>query len=219
MSDRRTRQQGTTLVELTIAVAITATVFTALLPVFAGIRNGAEARWTGLEMVQNARVLNECLCRYLAGAGRIVSVSDRMDDKGYIEFETTDGDVYRCAAGVGGDIEFGSAGERHGGGDSERAVPPRGMLAGPVEYLRFTCYDGNDLERPTVAARRIRLVTWEAGLRSSSRLTRGRIVSGSCYLRVDAPAKGPAEGTGSDQAGCRPAPISISSAAGGRGQP
>ena len=37
--------RGTTLVELTVATALMATVFAAILPLFAGIRNSAEARW------------------------------------------------------------------------------------------------------------------------------------------------------------------------------
>jgi hypothetical protein len=184
MNSRRIRQHGTTLVELTIAVAITATVFTAVLPLFAGIRNSAEARWAGLEMVQNARVLNEYLCRHLAQARRVVGVSGPMDDRGYIEFETAAGSLCRCSLGTGGDIEFGPAGGRQGQEASARAPAPAGILAGPVEYLRFVCYDGNDLAHPSTTAGRIRLVTWEAGWRSANPLTRGRTVSGSCCLRV-----------------------------------
>ena len=67
-NDKLIGRRGTTIVELTVAVAIIATVFAAVMPLFAGIRNSAETRWANLEMIQNARVLNEQLCRYLAGA-------------------------------------------------------------------------------------------------------------------------------------------------------
>jgi hypothetical protein len=197
----RMRQHGTTLVELTIAVAIMATVFTAVLPLFAGIRNSTEARWAGLEMVQNARVLNEYLCRHLAEARRVADVSGATDDRGYIVFETATGSLCRCCLGEGGDIEFGPADGRQGREDSGPAGSPAGILAGPADYLRFVCYDGNDLAHPSTTAGRIRLVTWEAGWRSSSRLTRGRAVSGSCYFRVDTRAGDSPAFTISDRAG------------------
>ena len=103
--------RGTTLVELTVATALMATVFAAIMPLFAGIRNSADARWAGLEMVQNARVLNEQLCRYLTQARRMVAFSASTDDSGYIEFEAQDGVVYRCAVGTRGYIEFGPVGK------------------------------------------------------------------------------------------------------------
>jgi hypothetical protein len=198
------RQHGTTLVELTIAVAIMTTVFAAVLPLFGGIRNSTEARWAALEMVQNARVLNEFLCRHLAEARRVVDVSARADDRGYIEFETSAGSVCRCGVADRGDIEFGPADARRGHKGSEATPSPAGTLAGPVEYLRFTCYDGNDLIHPVTTAGRVRLVTWEAGWRSTSRLTHGRTVSGSCYLRVDAPGGDPRPSLISDGAGRSP---------------
>jgi type II secretory pathway pseudopilin PulG len=187
MNGRSMRQHGTTLVELTIAVAIMGTVFTAVLPLFAGIRNSTEARWAGLEMVQNARVLNEFLCRHLAEARRVVGVSGPTDDRGYIEFETAAGTLCRCGMADGGDIEFGPADAGPGRAGSEPTPAPAGILAGPVEYLRFICYDGNDLARPVATAGRVRLVTWGVGWRSSNRLTRSTMTSGSCYLRVRTP--------------------------------
>jgi prepilin-type N-terminal cleavage/methylation domain-containing protein len=184
MNDGRTQQHGTTLVELMIAVAIMATVFTAVLPLFAGIRNSTEARWAALERVQNARVLNEYLCRHLAEAHRVVGVSPATDDHGYIEFETAAGTLWRCSLGHGGDIEFGWAEGGQEGGDAEPSVAPAGVLAGPVEYLRFACYDDNDLAHPVTAPGRIRLVTWEVGWRGSSRMMQSRTAGGACCLRI-----------------------------------
>jgi type II secretory pathway pseudopilin PulG len=172
-NDRVIGSRGTTLVELTVAVAIIAVVFAAVMPLFAGIRNSADARWANLEMVQNARVLNEQLCRWLAAARRITAVSADTSDSGYIQFETANGDSWRCALGEDGWVRFGPVGAL-----SE--------LAGPLDSLRFTCYDGNDLANPVAGPEAIRFVTWEVGLRSEGSMTRGRIVRGACGLRVAA---------------------------------
>lgn len=163
-------RRGTTLVELTVATAIMVTLFGALVPLFVGIRHSTEARWNGLEMIQNARVLNEQLCRCLAQARRVVAVSASTDDHGSIEFEAQDGIVYRCAMGTGRSIEFGPVGTRH-------------ELAGPVEYLRFACYSDADFDTPVQRADEVRLVTWEAGFPSTGLLTRRRSVAGACCLR------------------------------------
>jgi hypothetical protein len=169
-------------VELTVATAIMATIFAATMPLFVGIRNSTDTRWTNLEMLQNARVLNEHLGRYLAQATRIVAVSASTDSAGYIECEMEDGVVYRCAVGARGYIEFGPVGDRHGRGEFQRDGR-LGILAGPVEYLRFACYDDRDFHRPLETPAGVRLVTWEAGLKSTGRLAPGKVVTGACCLR------------------------------------
>jgi hypothetical protein len=169
-SDGRAAQSGTTLVELTMATALMAVIFAAVMPLFVGIRNSADTRWAGLEMVQNARVLNEQLCRYLTQARRVVAVSASMEQRGAIEFEMPGGAIYRCAMGPRGYIEFGPVGTRH-------------ELAGPVEYLRFACYGETDFDTPVRTPDAIRLVTWEAGLKSGEQPVRRRSVVGACCLR------------------------------------
>ncbi|HNS21817.1 MAG TPA: type II secretion system protein [Sedimentisphaerales bacterium] len=173
LKDKTTGSRGTTLVELTVAVAIMATVFAAILPLFAGVRNGAETHWANLEVVQNARVLNEHLGRHLAGASRIVAIGSSTSDDGYVEFEAAGGAVYRCDVGAGGYVEFGPVGDLSD-------------LVGPVEYLRFVGYDGNDPGASTQTPDDIRLVTWEASLRNSGRQASGKVIRGACYLRVGA---------------------------------
>jgi type II secretory pathway pseudopilin PulG len=173
-------------VELTVATAIMATVFAAMMPLFAGIRNSADARWASLEMVQNARVLNEQLCRYLTQARRVVAVSASTDDGGYIEFEAEGGIVYRCAVGTRGYIEFGPVGKLHD-------------LAGPVEYLRFACYGDADLDRPLQKPDDVRLVSWEVGLKSAGRLTQSKSVAGACCLRVNPSTKESGASVGNPQ--------------------
>lgn len=174
-NDKMTGPRGTTIVELTVAVAIVATVFAAVMPLFAGVRNSADTRWANLEMIQNARILNEQLCRCLAGAWRITDMSTGTNDDGYIQFEVAGGTAYRCALGPGGRIEFGPVGDPD-------------ELVGPVEYLRFICYDANDLIHPARTPDGVRLVTWETRLHSAGRLARGRVVRGACCLRVAAGA-------------------------------
>jgi hypothetical protein len=184
-------------VELTVATAIMATIFAATLPLFVAIRNSTDTRWTGLEMLQNARVLNEHLGRYLAQATRIVAVSPSADGAGYIECEMEDGVVYRCAVGARGYVEFGPVREgtpiaRYRDREPDRHGPPGcprdgrclSILAGPVEYLRFACYDDRDFDRPLGTPAGVRFVTWEAGLRSADHLTLGKVVTGACCLRV-----------------------------------
>lgn len=163
--------RGTTLVELTVAVAIISAVFAAVLPLFTGVRNSADARWAALETIQTARILNEELCRHLAAAHRILAVSDRTSEEGDLQFEAADGTSYRCVLGEDGWIRLGPA-------DSPDA------LAGPADSLRFICYDGNDLVRPTLVPATVRLVTWEVRLRSQGQMARDKIVRGACCLRT-----------------------------------
>jgi len=171
-------------VELTVATAIMATIFAATMPLFVGIRHSTDTRWAHLEMLQNARVLNDHLSRYLAQAGRIVAVSASTDSAGYIECETDDGVVYRCAVGARGYVEFGPVGARQEAGEFPRDRGHLGVLAGPVEYLRFACYDDLDFHRPLETPDGVRLVTWEARLKSPGHLAPGKVVTGACCLRV-----------------------------------
>ncbi len=183
--ERRAVPPGTTLVELTVATALMVTVFAATLPLFVGIRSSTETRWTNLEMLQSARVLNEHLGRHLAQATRIVGVSASTDGAGYIEYEMEDGVVYRCAVGTRGYVEFGPAGDRRGLEEFRRAGICLSPLAGPVEYLRFACYNDRDFHGPLETPAGVRLVTWEAGLRSAGRRASGQVVTGACCLRAN----------------------------------
>jgi hypothetical protein len=172
-------------VELAVATAIMATIFAATVPLFVGIRHSTDTRWANLEMLQNARVLNEHLGRYLAQARRIVAVSASTDNAGYIECEMEDGVVYRCAVGARGYVEFGPVGGRQEPREFQRDKGRMGILAGPVEYLRFACYDDLDFHRPLETPDGVRLVTWEARLKSTGRLAPGKVVTGACCLRVN----------------------------------
>ena len=164
------------MVELTVSTAILATVFASLMPVFVVMRNHADVAAAGSERVQNARILNEQLYRHLAQAERVIAMSAAGDSDGHLEFEAADGVVRGFRLGSNGGVEFGPVNDLH-------------ELAGPVEYLKFTCYDGNDPAMQTDTAAHVRLVTWEAGP------VEDRAVRGACYLRV-----GPGAGSGESNA-------------------
>ena len=155
------------MVELTVATAILVTVFASLMPVFVAMRNHADAAGAGSEMVQNARILNEQLYRHLAGSKRVTAMSAGADPHGHIEFEAADTVVRRCQLGSNGCVEFGP-------------VNDLCELAGPVEYLKFTCYDGSDPAMQTDVAEHVRLVTWEARLASAGVLAEDRTIRGAC---------------------------------------
>lgn len=160
-------------------MSILAVVFAAIMPVFSAVRNHSETAGADSEMVQNARVLNEQLYRQLAQAKRITAVSGSTDVDGYVEFEDADETTQRCQRASSGYVEFGAVGDLSD-------------LAGPVEYLKFTCYDGNDPTTQTVVPDHIRLVTWEARLDSAGALAGDKTIRGACYLRVGS-SSGPAQ--------------------------
>ncbi len=175
MRDRNTTrctQWGTTIVELMIATAIMTIVLGSILPVFAGIRNSSDAQQARSDMIQNARVLNEHLLRHLAQATRIVAVSPSAQADGSIDYEAPDGTIYRYSIGAEHYVEFGP-------------VAAMAELAGPVDSLRFVCYDANDLGTETDVAANIRLVMWDGVLRSPGGLTQNRTVNGACCLRAN----------------------------------
>ena len=166
------RPGGMTVVELVVAMALMVVVMGAVLPLLAGIRNGSDTQRAQSEMIQNSRVLNEHLLRHLGQATRVVQVSAASETDGYIEFEDANAVTNRYGVGTGDYVQFGPAGDPSD-------------LAGPVSSLRFVCYDANDLAFPTAEPAAIRLVTWEAILRSTGRLARDRTVTGACYLRAN----------------------------------
>jgi len=161
-----------TVIELVVAMALMVVVMGAVLPLLAGIRNGSDTQRAQSEMIQNGRVLNEHLLRHLGQAIRVVQVSAASETDGYLEFEDANGVTNRYGLGAGDYVQFGPTGDLSD-------------LAGPVSSLKFVCYDANDLALPTQEPAAIRLVTWEAILRSTGRLARDRTVSGACHLRAN----------------------------------
>ncbi len=159
-----------TLVEMVIAMAVMAVVFTAMVPVLAGVRNHWDTWQANGEIVQNARVLADHLHRTLASAARITDVSPPWQDHGFVEFTVRDGTVCRYDLGPNGYVRFGPTGEA-------------GELAGPVRRFCLACYDGEDFTTATVEASSIRFVTVETTFANPARLGRDKTFATRVYIR------------------------------------
>ena len=127
-----------TLVETTVAMAVTVVVFAALVPLFRGITNTWDTRQGNADLIQNGRVLIDHLHTQLSQAKRIIHVSSSSVTNGYIEFKGNDDNTYRYDIAGSHYVEFGQTGSLSD-------------LAGPVSSLRFTCYDAADLRRSRTA--------------------------------------------------------------------
>jgi type II secretory pathway pseudopilin PulG len=161
-----------TILELMMAMVIMALIVGAVVPLLAGTRNSTETERARAEMVQSGRVLNEHLMRQLAQAVRVVAVSNSSDTDGHLEFEGSDGTVYRYEIDEDGYVAFGPLGDL-------------AALAGPVECLQFVCYDAGDLAEPNDTPDAVRLVTWETTLRSPGTRTPNKAFTGACHLRTN----------------------------------
>ena len=120
-----------TIVEIIIAVSIMAILFAVILPQFRNMYLSWDSQNQRGEIVQNARVLLDCLGRSLASAIRITSVSAPDDTLGYIEFEKNDGNTYRIDISGENHIQYGPVGNLSD-------------FAGPVSQLQFQCYSLED---------------------------------------------------------------------------
>jgi type II secretory pathway pseudopilin PulG len=138
-------RRAMTIVEIIIAVSIMAILFAAILPQFRNMYLSWDSHNQRGEIVQNARVLLDCLSRSLASAIRITSVSMPEEPLGYIEFEKNDGNSYRIDISEENYIQYGPAGN---GVD----------FAGPVSQLQFQCYGLEDMTTTTMEPDEIRLV-------------------------------------------------------------
>ena len=163
---------GVTLVEMIIAVALIAIVFTALTPLFRGILNSWDSKAGAAETVQNGRVLIGHLNHNLSKAVQISAVSASAETDGYIEFEDNDGNTLRYDINSTSNyVEFGVV-----GGLSD--------LAGPASQLQFTCYDANDFSTPITDVNSIRYVKVEATLTNPAPLGQDKTFTAWAYLRT-----------------------------------
>ena len=94
-----------TLVEITLAMAIMAIIFAALLPQLRVIQNSWDSKVGASETLQNGRVLIDHLNRNLSKASRITAVSDSSETNGYIEFLDNDKNNVRYDIGVNNYVE------------------------------------------------------------------------------------------------------------------
>jgi len=164
-------RRGMTLLEMVLAISITAVVFAALLPQFRVILNSWATREGAAESMQNARVLIDHLNRNLSKAVRITDVSDSSETDGYIQFENNDGDDLRYEI-AGGSVQFGVVGDLYD-------------LAGPVSQFQFSCYDAYDLDTPITDIYNIRFVKVQATLANPTAMGRDITFTVQTYLRTN----------------------------------
>ena len=163
-----------TLVEITIAMAIMAIVFAALLPQLRVIQNSWDSKIGASETLQNGRVLIDHFSRNLSKAARITAVSDSSEINGYIEFIDNDANNVRYDVNSTSDyVEYGLVGSLSD-------------LAGPVSKLQFTCYDPCDLSTPITDVSSIRSVKVETTLINSASLDKDMTFTTQAYIRTNA---------------------------------
>jgi len=162
-----------TLVEILIAMALMAIVFSAVLPQFRVVQNSWDSKQANAEILQNGRVLIDHLNRNLSKAARITAVSGPSETNGYIEFE--DNNVNNLRFDINGTsnyVEFGPVGTLSD-------------LAGPVSQLLFTCYDGNDLDTPITDVNDIRFIKVQTTLTNPSAMGQDKTFTTYTYLRTN----------------------------------
>jgi len=164
-------QNGLTLVEMLLALAIIGIVFAAILPQFRVIMGSWDSKQGVAEMLQNGRVLIDHLNRNLSKAVQITAVSDLSEVNGYIEFEDNDANTLRYNVDANSHVEFGVVGALY-------------ELAGPVSRFQFTCYDACDLDTPITTVADIRSVKVEATLTNTGP-GQDKTFTAQAYLRTN----------------------------------
>lgn len=156
---------------MVIAVAIMSIAFTAVVPLFASIRNSWTTRQADAEVVQHGRVCTDHIYQSLLEAVAVADVSPPSAQDGHIQFQSSDGQVYRYEINADGYVAFG---------------PPNDLaaLAGPVTRLQFTCYDGNDFTSTTTDGASIRFVQIQAVFANAAPMGRSRSFATSVFLRT-----------------------------------
>ena len=175
VSDKTRWANGLTLLEMVIAIAIMAVVFSALLPQFKSISNSWASKQGNAEALQNGRVLVDFLNRNLAKAVKVTAVSDSSETDGYIEFEDEDAITYRFDIAANNYIEFGVVGDLSD-------------LAGPVSSLSFTCYGLDDLDTAITDVDSIRFIRIEATMVNSSPKGQDKTFTTSTFIRTNGSA-------------------------------
>jgi hypothetical protein len=145
-----------------------------VLPQFRVIYNGWDSRQAGTEVLQNGRVLIDHISRNLSKAVKITAVSESADTNGFIVFQDNDNNNWRYDINsTSSYVEFGLVGYLSD-------------LAGPVNSLQFTCYDGNDFTNTTTDGNSIRFVDVETTLPNPAALGQDKTFTASVYLRTNA---------------------------------
>jgi type II secretory pathway pseudopilin PulG len=169
----RALRDGLSLMEMVIALSIMTIIFAVILPLFGQIRNGWEIKQAVGETLQNGRILIDHINHNLVKAIKITAVSDSSVTNGYIEFENNDANTFRYDVNsTSGYVEYGPIGSLSD-------------LAGPVNQLKFTCYDPCDLDTPVTDVNSIRFVKVETQLADPLRLGKNMALMTCAYLHVN----------------------------------
>jgi type II secretory pathway pseudopilin PulG len=168
-------RRAMTIVEIIIAVSIMAILFVAILPQFRNIYRSWDSQNQRGEIVQNARVLLDCLSQSLASAVQITSVSSPDDPLGYIEFEKNDGNTYRIDISGENYIQYGPAGNLSN-------------FAGPVSQLQFKCYGLEDMSATIMEPDEIRLVKVSTVIYNPDDPLRTQAYSNQVFIETNAGA-------------------------------
>ena len=164
-----------TLLEMIIALSISAVIFAIIPPILRSIRTSWQFKQANAETLQTSTMLADHLNRNLAKAVRIIAVSDPSTTNGYIQFEDNIGNDLRYEV-VGNYVQFG-------------AVGSMGDLAGPVSQFQFTCYDSDELDTPIPDLSdlySIRFIDVETTLTNSSPMGQNETFATSAYIRTNA---------------------------------
>lgn len=167
------KRYGLTLVEMVIALSLITIIFASIVPIFGHIRNNWESKQAASETIQNGRVLMDHIQRNLSEAVKIIAVSDSSETDGYIEFENNFTETQRYDINsTDGYVEFGSVSDLF-------------KLAGPVNSLKFTCFDPCDLDTPITDVNLIRFIKIETTLINPYDTNQNKTLSAAVYLQTN----------------------------------
>ena len=169
---KKNSYRALSMLEMILALAIMAIVFTAIIPQFRNIQNSWASRQGNLEAIQNARILVQHINENISKAARVSDVSASSVAAGYIEFIDANDNTMRYELASNGYVKFGPVGNL-------------ADLAGPADELRFTCYDAFDLDTPTINPEVIRFVEVQANIPNSYKLANDKPITAKIYINAN----------------------------------
>ncbi len=161
------------MLEMVIAMAIIAVVFSAVLPQFRNITNSWTLKKASAEMLQNGRIFTDHIRFGLSRAVKIIAVSAPADSAGFIEFAAGDGNTYRYDISAGGYVQYGQVGDL-------------ADLAGPVSRLQFSCYSLDDLDTAITDVKLVRFVKVTTTMANAGSMGGDKTFTAQAHLRTNA---------------------------------
>ena len=180
-------KKGFTLSEVIIVVSVIGIVLVVMTPLFKTTHRSwvVNDRWT--EVVQNARVALDKMVREIRQARGIVYVTAKTNAQGIIRFtDKTSGSMeFRFNTNTSM-LDYGSPGDL-----SSNPTSLNYSLAGPVQTLKFTCYQADAVTETTTPAQ-IRSVDIEIEILDSQSKVNPLTLKGRAYMRRGIPYYWPA---------------------------